>query len=301
MVFEEIIVNQFFQSFSNPLLNIFFQLITYFGNPLPWFVFAAWLFWAGYEKKSFTLMTILLFSSIASGTLKQIIARPRPTGLLVLDDATGYSFPSGHSTVAGTLAGYSYFSNLVIKQAKWIIIILAILTGISRLYLGVHYVSDVLAGLLLGAILGWVISKLEIKINKANFHISKIKEEALLVGFFVLMIVADLVIPAEYYGAYTILGYFIGYAIFRHTNLKQNLTLAKTKTQLAVAFIGGTIFLGILGASAYYLTIGIVSQVLFFFSGIFITLIWPIVISFTVAKREKQKTKKPKSTKKKKK
>lgn len=276
----------------NPFFDIIFQLITYFGHPLPWFVLAAWLFWAGYEKKSFTLMTILLFSSLVSGVLKQIIARPRPTGLVALDDLNGYSMPSGHSTLAGTIAAYGYFSNWVGKNIKAIIILLAILTGISRLYLGVHFLSDVLSGLLLGAILGFIISKLETKINKANFHITKLKEEALLVGFFVIMIIADLIIPEEYYGAYAILGYFIGYAVFRHTELKQNLTLTKTIKQLIVAFIGGTVFLGILGASAYYLTTGFISQILFFLSGIFITLIWPVVISFTVEKREEQKQKK---------
>lgn len=292
MVFEEIIINQFLQSFMNPIFDIFFQVITYFGHPLPWFVLAAWLFWAGYEKKSFTVMTILLFSSIVSGTLKQIIARPRPTGLVALDDLVGYSMPSGHSTIAGTVAGYFYFSNWLGKNIKLIIILLALITGVSRIYLGVHFLSDVIIGLILGAVLGWIISKLEIQINKTNFHITKLKEEAILVGFFVLMIIADLVIPEEYYGAYAILGYFVGYAVFRHTELKQNLTLAKTKTQLIIAFIGGTFFLGIIGASAYYFTTGMVSQVLFFLTGIFITLIWPIVISFTVEKREKLKKKK---------
>jgi len=292
MVFEEIIINQFLQTFMNPFFNIIFQLITYFGHPLPWFILSAWLFWAGKEKKSFTLMTILLFSSLVSGALKQIVARPRPVGLVALDDLFGYSMPSGHSLLAATLAGYTYFCKELNKHIKSIIIILALLTGLSRMYLGVHFFSDVLVGLLLGAVVGFLIFKLETKINSANFHISKIKEEALLVGFFVLIIICDLVIPAEYYGAYAILGYFIGYAVYRHTNLKKDLTLAKSKKQLLIAFCGGTFFLGILGASAYYLTTGLVSQVLFFISGIFITLVWPIVISFTVEKREKQKAKK---------
>ncbi len=200
--------------------------------------------------------------------------------------------PSGHATIAGTLAGYTYFSNSLIKNAKWIVIILAILTSISRLYLGVHFLSDVLVGLVLGTIIGWIIFKLEEKINKANFHISKIKEEALLVGFFILVIFSDLIIPAEYYGAYAILGYFIGYAIYRHTKLKETLTLTKTKTQLLIAFVGGTGFLGVLGVSAYYLTTGLISQILFFLSGIYITLIWPIIISLLVEKREEQKIKK---------
>jgi membrane-associated phospholipid phosphatase len=292
MVFEEIIINQFLQSFSTPLLDIIFQLITYFGHPLPWFVLSAWLFWAGYEKKSFTLMTILLFSSLVSGALKQIIARPRPTGLIALDDLVGYSMPSGHSLLAATLAGYTYFCKELNKHIKAIIIILALLTGVSRLYLGVHFLSDVLVGLLLGVVVGFIIFKLETKINKANFHISKIKEEALLVGFFILVIISDLIIPSEYYGAYAILGYFIGYAIFRHTKLKENLTLTKTKTQLFIAFVFGTGFLGILGVSAYYLTTGLISQILFFLSGIFITLVWPIIISLLVEKREERKIKK---------
>lgn len=298
MVFEEILINQFLQSFMNPVLNTLLQLITYFGHPLFWFILAAWLFWIGEEKKSFTLMTILLFSSFVSGAIKQIIARPRPLGLIALDDLNGYSFPSGHSTLAGTISGYTYFSKWIIKQIKYIAIILAILIGISRLYLGVHFLTDVLAGLLIGTIIGWIISKLEVKITKANFHITKLKEESLLVGFFVLMIIADLIIPEEYFGAYAILGYFMGYAIFKHTNLKQNLNLTQTKKQIAINFIGGTILLGIIGTSAYYLTTGIISQILFLTSGIFITLIWPIIISFTIEKKEEQKNKELKKKKK---
>ncbi len=206
--------------------------------------------------------------------------------------------PSGHSLLSGTIAGYTYFCEGLNKHIKSIIIILAILTAISRVYLGVHYVSDVLVGLLLGSVVGFIISKLEIKINKANFHISKIKEEALLIGVFVLIIVADLFIPEEYYGAFAILGYFVGYAIYKHTNLKQCLVLTKTKTQLLIAFVGGTAILGIVGASAYYFTTGLISQVLFFASGIFVTLIWPIAISILVKKREKQKSKKVKISKK---
>lgn len=298
MFFEEIIINQFLQSFMNPIFDILFQLITYFGHPLSWFIFAAWLFWAGQEKKSFTLMTILLFSSLTSGMLKQIVARPRPTGLVALDNLKGYSFPSGHSTLAGTIAGYFYYTkknwtdNKIIskivsmKKIGYLSIILAILTGISRLYLGVHFLTDVLMGLLLGTILGLIITKIESRIDQANFHITKIREELIIVIIFTLLLALDLIIPEEYYGAYAIMGYFVGYTLFKHTKLEKNLNLTQSKKQLVVNFIFGTIFLGILGASAYYFTTGLISQILFFSSGIFITLIWPIAISF-IAKRIK--------------
>lgn len=68
----------------------------------------------------------------------------------------GYSFPSGHSMVSMAFYGfliYLIYNNIKNKYIKWILIsslsILIILIGISRIYLGVHYTSDVLAGFLL--------------------------------------------------------------------------------------------------------------------------------------------------------
>ena len=84
--------------------------------------------------------------------LKHIVQRPRPTEYRMISE-TGYSFPSGHSMVS--MAFYGFLIYLIYKQVenkklKWgLIITLAILIvtiGISRIYLGVHYTSDVLAG-----------------------------------------------------------------------------------------------------------------------------------------------------------
>lgn len=68
----------------------------------------------------------------------------------------GYSFPSGHSMVSMAFYGfliYLIYNNIKNKYIKWILIcslsILIILIGISRIYLGVHYTSDVLAGFLI--------------------------------------------------------------------------------------------------------------------------------------------------------
>ena len=87
--------------------------------------------------------------------LKHILKRPRPTGYRLIE-VSGYSFPSGHSMVSMAYYGfliyliYKYVKN---KYIKWIsICILSIficLIGISRIYLGVHYTSDVLAGFLI--------------------------------------------------------------------------------------------------------------------------------------------------------
>lgn len=96
------------------------------------------------------LIVITLFNLL----LKNIFQRPRPLEYRIIN-ATGYSFPSGHSMVSMAFYGfimyliYKYVKN---KKLKWILIgflmILTIFIGVSRIYLGVHYTSDVLAGFL---------------------------------------------------------------------------------------------------------------------------------------------------------
>ncbi|MFA5126306.1 MAG: phosphatase PAP2 family protein [archaeon] len=274
MVFEEIIVNQFLQSFSTPLLDLFFKTITLFGHPALWFFIATIFFWSGREKKSFTIATLILLTGFFSGILKVIIARPRPEGLIVMENGISYSFPSGHSTIAAGFTAYAWFAKTISKNLKYFLIILTTLTAISRIYLGVHFISDVIAGLLIGTIIGWFVYKLEGKLNKMNFHISKIKEEFLVILFFVLVIIFGLFIPSEFYGAYTLFGYFTGYAILRHTS--QQIQKNATKKQEPLSFLTGLIILSILGAIAYSST-GALSQVLFFITGIFVTLLWPII------------------------
>ncbi len=293
MVFEEIMVNQFLQSFSSLPLNLFFKGITYFGHPGLWFVLGAILFWLGKEKQSFKLVSLVLFASFFSGILKYLIMRPRPTGVIAMSEEFTPSMPSTHSTIAGAMAGYAYFSKEVQNNYAYILIVLALITGLSRIYLGVHFLTDVLAGLLLGALIGWFVFKLDTKLNKMQFHITAIKDEFLVIAFFGLVIIFYLFVPAEFYGAFALLGYFTGYAIYRHTDVKEILVLPQTKTQSIIAVFFGLAGLGAIGLIAYFST-GLISQVTFFISGLFVTLFWPIVISKFVLKRELHKSKKSK-------
>lgn len=100
---------------------------------------------------------VLLNLSCATGLnliLKSILQRPRPTEFRIIDE-TGYSFPSGHSMISMAFCGlfiYLIYKNVKNKYLKWtsivLLSILIMLIGFSRIYLGVHYVSDVLAGFL---------------------------------------------------------------------------------------------------------------------------------------------------------
>jgi len=87
--------------------------------------------------------------------LKNIIQRPRPEEFQIITE-TGFSFPSGHTMISTAFYGYLIYliyKNIINKKTKWILIIilsiLIILIGLSRVYLGVHYISDVIAGFLI--------------------------------------------------------------------------------------------------------------------------------------------------------
>ena len=93
--------------------------------------------------------------------LKEIVQRPRPEGFRLIAE-TGYSFPSGHSMVA--VAFYGFLIWLIIRYEedrlqRWIwslaLFFVVIMIGISRVYLGVHYFSDVVAGYCVAAV--WLV------------------------------------------------------------------------------------------------------------------------------------------------
>lgn len=117
---------------------------------------------------------ILLFAStlggiILNGVLKLGFDRPRPTFIVPLVHAAGSSFPSGHATSAAVVYGtVAYLAARLAKRkwAPWLVMmgafaVIAVIS-LSRLYLGVHYPSDVLAGIVIGlAWAGFCIATLE--------------------------------------------------------------------------------------------------------------------------------------------
>lgn len=107
------------------------------------------------RKIGLTIVVNLLIATLLNLLLKNILQRPRPTEYRIIDES-GYSFPSGHSTVSMAFYGfiiyliYRYVKNKYIKCISIILLSILIFSiGISRIYLGVHYTSDVLAGFLI--------------------------------------------------------------------------------------------------------------------------------------------------------
>ena len=117
------------------------------------------------EKKEKKLSGILLLAGVAlayqmTRLIKNWVAIPRPFHTLpdvnLLVYAHGFSFPSGHSTMAFTAAFIisAYFKRYLLIYS------LAFLVGISRVYMGIHYPTDVLAGALLGTAVGYILVKI---------------------------------------------------------------------------------------------------------------------------------------------
>lgn len=124
------------------------------------------------KKIGLSVLINLCSVTVLNLVLKSILQRPRPNEYRIINE-TGYSFPSGHSMISMAFYGfiiYLIYKNIKNKYLKWISIILLsiliLMIGFSRIYLGVHYVSDVLAGFLFS--ISYLIVYIKI-INKCLF------------------------------------------------------------------------------------------------------------------------------------
>jgi len=145
--------------FWNPLLNKIMIFITNIASPINLLILSLILFGVLIYKKKWYYSFLLLFSMIGGLLLKVLIKlivhRARPENALI--EVSGYSFPSGHATMAiifFSLLLYSFKDDIKNKSLRYIFImsniLLFLIVGLSRIYLNVHWLSDVLAGFGLG-------------------------------------------------------------------------------------------------------------------------------------------------------
>lgn len=166
-------------SIHSEVLDKIMVAITYLGEK--------GIFWIGlsiilmFFKKTrkcglFMLIAMAIGVILGNGILKNVVARQRPCWIdesirLLVANPKDFSFPSGH-----TLASFEAAITILCFNKKWgiVAIITAIMVGISRLYLFVHFPTDVLAGAILGTIIALLVyffgNKIEdkIKAKKGN-------------------------------------------------------------------------------------------------------------------------------------
>lgn len=167
--FDTQIINYFYQ-FRGPILNQIMIFISFVGGQLMValaIIFTSVLLIKKHKREAFLFAFILVMAAIIDNVLKDIYQRPRPYfyPLVVESD---YSFPSGHamdSFVFYATLSYLFFhftKNKALSVMASIFSVFMIgLVGLSRVYLGVHYPSDVLAGYVGG--LAWFVCVLLIQ------------------------------------------------------------------------------------------------------------------------------------------
>ncbi len=159
--------------------------ITYLGEKgLFWIGLAIILLFFKKTRKCglFMLISMMIGLIIGNGLIKNIVARQRPCWIdqtiqLLIANPKDFSFPSGH-----TLASFEAAITILMFNKKWgsIALTTAILIGISRLYLFVHFPTDVLAGAALGTIIALAVyyfgNKIEEKFNNKKNKKNKNQE-----------------------------------------------------------------------------------------------------------------------------
>lgn len=143
------------QNISNEFIDTIFKIITFIGDQYVFIGIAILIYWFIDKKKGFKLVFVFLLSTAVTSVVKTIVKRPRPfekdPTVLIGEKTHGYSFPSGHSQAIAVES--SFLISEYGKKKPWLkylMLTLLILVPFSRVYLGQHYITDVIAGVLLG-------------------------------------------------------------------------------------------------------------------------------------------------------
>jgi undecaprenyl-diphosphatase len=163
----------FNQTISTPVLDRFFSTITNVNNwYIAYIILLSILFFKGGKRgkiASLGIILLIVFSDqISHNIIKEAFARVRPCNSLPdvitpLGCTGSYSFPSNHAV--NNFAAAMFFS-ILYPNLRWILFITASLVALSRVYLGLHYPSDIIAGALIGAAFGYIFTWLQLKFEK---------------------------------------------------------------------------------------------------------------------------------------
>ena len=155
-------VVEWFQSFQNGFLDFFFNAISFLGEEYVFIAIMGLVYWTYNKKFGEFLGLTLATTAVVNNVLKELFNAQRPfaeypdrVNNLRSYTSTGRSFPSGHVQLFSTF----YYGLVFYLKKKWVFVtvsIFVILMMMSRMYLGVHYLEDVIAGALIGLLLGYI-------------------------------------------------------------------------------------------------------------------------------------------------
>lgn len=234
---SELDIIKLIQSIHNDFFDYMFQGITLLGESSVMLLIILCIYWA-YNKKYGEYLAYSYFTSCMLNTItKNIFKGERPVGkegilTLTTEKVEGYSFPSGHTQGAAS----TYFALALFNKKRYILygsIILILLIGVSRLYLGVHYPRDVIVGVVLGIITAAI----------TYYFYHKIENKFLLYLMTLIIFIPGIFITSidfeKSLGIFT--GFILGRMIENHY-LKFEID-AKAKTKMIRCFVGSIIVL----------------------------------------------------------
>ena len=155
------LIYSFISKFITPSKTKFFIIITDLGDYIGMILASIIILIYNSRhntKRNLSLILLLIFCSLYVVITKNVFQRPRPE-ILQLITIDGFSFPSGHSTYSMAIYGYLIYLLNDLSKSKnknifiTLLVVLIFSIGLSRIYLGVHYFSDVFAGFLSGLII----------------------------------------------------------------------------------------------------------------------------------------------------
>lgn len=280
---------EFFQSRGTPFFDSLLSITTMLGEKTVFILFITFVLWNSSKKRGFVLFSLLTVSLLSTNFLKALIKAPRPFQVLEgvegvrIQTATGYSFPSGHTTGAA-----SFYTALTLTYRKRVIAVLSIaailLVGFSRIYLRVHWPIDVAAALLLGVGITVLLNQIAMKLFDDQ---EKLQQFLLIIGSAAVLL-SLILMTGIGMGNIDEVGYtdlmkllILSGSGYIGLLLSQKFTPYSTegslKKKLIRYLIGIILLIGIQGAKALLPETAEMDMIRYLLTGLWITFLYPLI------------------------
>ncbi len=242
---NELAIIHWLQSFATPALDRFFIIVSMAGIEEFYMLALPFIYWCLHKHLGFRLSLVFLLSNFTNGALKNATDVPRPyqadPGIrgLYVESAGGSSFPSGHAQGNTVFWGY-----LAARSRSWIghawAVLAVALVSLSRMYLGLHRLSDVLAGAAIGILILAAALRLERWVDQRRWSLAS------RLGLGVVLPLGLLLLDASDNSVKSVgflMGLAVGYALeTEYVRLTVRTSFAR---QLAKLAIGYGVFFGL--------------------------------------------------------